>query len=217
MREDDQERKPPRRIPLWLKILYTAFVAVLVPYYWREYSAWNFLYFCDIALLVTLVGIWTESSFLVSLEGVAILLPQALWIVDFAVSAFGGRLTGMTNYMFDPHLRLFARVLSSFHGWLPILLVYLLIRLGYDRRAIYWQSGIAAGLLLFCFFFAPRAPAPADRPNMATNLNYVWGMDDHHPQTRMPPAAWVMTLTSIIILGFYVPTHLVLSSVIPKA
>src|SRR5215469_18638834 len=149
-----------RRIPLWLKVLYTAFVAVLVPYYWRAYSPWNFLFFCDVALLVTLVGLWTESRFLISLEAVAILLPQTVWVVDFVARASGKHLLGMTDYMFDPRLSLWTRGLSLFHGWLPFLLVYLLIRLGYDRRAFAWQSVIGVALVLFCFFVGPKGPAP---------------------------------------------------------
>jgi hypothetical protein len=204
------------RIPLWLKIVYTAFVAILVPYYWREYSPWNFLYFCDVALLITLLGMWTESRLVISMEGVAILLPQTLWLIDLSFTMFGGKLLGMTDYMFDRHIPLFIRLLSSFHGWLPLLLVYLLTRVGYDRRAVYWQSIIGVGLLLFCFFFAPKPPAPADRPNTAVNVNYVWGTDDHHPQTKMPPAEWLLVLSSVIVLGMYVPTHFVLRTVMPR-
>ena len=100
---------PARRIPLWLKVVYTAFVGVLVPYYWRAYSPWNFLFFCDVALLVTLVGLWTESRFLISLEAIAILLPQTVWVVDFVARACGMHLLGMTDYMFDPRLSLWTR------------------------------------------------------------------------------------------------------------
>ena len=49
-----------RRIPLPAKVLFTAFMAVLVPTYWVNYGPTNFLYFCDVALFLTLVGIWTE-------------------------------------------------------------------------------------------------------------------------------------------------------------
>ncbi len=45
------------RIPLALKLAYTAFVAVLVPYYWVTYSPWNFLFFCDVALLIALAAL----------------------------------------------------------------------------------------------------------------------------------------------------------------
>ncbi len=50
-----------KRIPLWLKLAYTTFVAVLVPVYWANYGVTNFLYFCDVALFLTLVGIWLGS------------------------------------------------------------------------------------------------------------------------------------------------------------
>ena len=55
----------PSRIPLWVKLLYPAFVCALVPYYWVAYTPWNFLYFCDLALLITLAGLWLESAFLI--------------------------------------------------------------------------------------------------------------------------------------------------------
>ena len=202
-----------RRIPLWLKCLYTLFVAVLVPFYWKAYTPWNFLYFCDVALLVTLVALWTENRLLASMEAVAILLPQTLWVMDFVVRACGFKLLGMTDYMFNPGLPLATRALSGFHGWLPFLLVYLLIKLGYDRRAFRWQCLAGVALLLFCFWFAPKAPAPIDRPNMAINVNYVWGPDDKHPQTWMTPTQWIAMLCAVFIIGIYTPTHLVLRKV----
>ena len=71
---DVQENPLTQAVPLWLKIVYSAFVAVVVPCYWVTYTPWNFLYFCDVALLVTLAGIWTESALLVSIPSVGILL-----------------------------------------------------------------------------------------------------------------------------------------------
>jgi hypothetical protein len=78
-----------RRIPTWVKVAYSLFVAVLVPSYWVTYSPWNFLYFCDIALLVTGVAIWIESP-LVSMQAVAITVPQILWVVDFLCRLIAG-------------------------------------------------------------------------------------------------------------------------------
>ena len=71
------------RLPLAFKLAYTAFVAVLVPHYWQAYGPTNFLYFCDIALLLTCVAMWRESAVLASACAVGILLPQCLWMVDF--------------------------------------------------------------------------------------------------------------------------------------
>ena len=74
---------PDQRLPLWLKLVYTAFMVVLVPVYWYYYGPTNFLYFCDVALILTLVGIWIESPLLISMCAVGILAPQTLWVVDF--------------------------------------------------------------------------------------------------------------------------------------
>jgi len=57
--------------------------------------------------------------------------------------------------MFNPDVPLFVRGLSSFHGWLPFVLMWLVWRPGYDRRAMPLQSVIVVSLLLFCFFLGP--------------------------------------------------------------
>ena len=82
-------RNEQPRIPLAVKIVYTIFVAVLVPKYWIDYGPTNFLYFCDIALLMTVAAVWTESPLLASMPAVGIVFPQIIWIVDFLL-AFAG-------------------------------------------------------------------------------------------------------------------------------
>ena len=111
---------PVKRVPLWLKLAYTAFMAVLVPVYWVNYGPTNFLYFCDVALFLTLAGIWTENGLLISLPAVGILVPQALWILDFVIQLTGHKFTGMTAYMFDSNRSLFLRGLSLFHGYFTL-------------------------------------------------------------------------------------------------
>lgn len=105
-----------RRIPLWLKLTYTAFMAVLVPVYLRNYGPTNFLYFCDVALIITLIGIWIESPLLVSMCAVGIIASQTLWVIDFLSNLIGHPLTGLTDYMFMADHSLFLRGLSLFHG-----------------------------------------------------------------------------------------------------
>ena len=68
--------RPHRRVPYSVKLLYSAFVAIVVPLYWVTYSPWNFLYFCDVALLVTAMAIWIESPLLVSTQAVAIVATR---------------------------------------------------------------------------------------------------------------------------------------------
>jgi hypothetical protein len=200
-----------RRIPLWVKVAYSVYVAVLVPCYWRVYGPLNFLFFCDVALLLTLVALWTESRLLASMQAVAILLPQTVWVIDFVVRLFGGRLLGMTDYMFNPGLPLFVRLLSSFHGWLPFLLLWMVWRLGYDRRALWLQTAFGLALLIVSYLVSPAPPAPADNPNAAVNINYVFGLSDQKPQTWMPGWLWFMFLLLIVPVGLYLPAHLLLS------
>jgi hypothetical protein len=195
------------RIPLWVKLAFTAFCAVLVPIYLRDYGPTNFLYFCDVALLMTLAAVWTERSIWASMPAVGILLPQALWMVDFLAELVGLRLTGMTGYMFDEKYPLFTRLLSLFHFWLPIMLVWLIIRLGYDRRALVRWTLLAWGLVLICYFFMPPPPAPTDDPNLPVNINYVHGFDEKGPQTALPPSAYLAVMMIALPTAIFWPTH----------
>jgi hypothetical protein len=54
------------RVPLGLKLAYTAFTAVLIPVYWQNYGPTNFFYFCDVALILALIAIWPENALLIS-------------------------------------------------------------------------------------------------------------------------------------------------------
>lgn len=201
------------KIPLWLKLSYSAFVVVLVPYYWRTYGPLNFLWFCDVALLVTLVALWRESRFLFSMQAVAIALPQLLWVVDFTAHLAGLHLIGAAAYMFDPKIPLFVRALSSFHGWLPLLLVWGVWRLGYDRRAFPAQTGAALVILTVCYCFTPRPPGPATNPTAAVNLNWVFGPGEDVVQTWMAPGLYLALQLVFWPLVIYLPTHLVLKRV----
>ena len=202
------------RIPLAVRIAYSAFVAVLVPGYWITYGPANFLYFCDLAAVVTLVGLWLQSPLLLSMEAVAILVPQAVWVVDFGGHLLGRPVLGMTGYMFDPKYKLWVRGLSLFHGWLPLLLVWAVRRVGYDRRAVWAQTVVGVGVLLVCYLaFAPPGTVGGVRP--VRNINYVYGKEQDHQQQRTPPGAWLGIVIAVAVLGMFVPAHLLLKRIAP--
>jgi hypothetical protein len=205
--------RPVKRLPLWLKLVYTTFLAVLVPVYWYNYGPTNFLYFCDIALLVTLVGIWRESALLISMAAVGILLPQLVWVVDFLAGLAGITLTGMTTYMFNAERPLFLRGLSLFHGWLPLLLIGLVWRLGYDRRAFWSWTILAWALMVVCLTMMPGPRADADSIATPVNINYMHGLSDTQAQVWMPGWAWTALMLAGMPLLIFLPTHLVLRRV----
>jgi hypothetical protein len=191
-------------------VSYTAFLGVLVPYYWAAYGPTNFLYFCDMALFFTLAALWTEHPLPAAMPAVGILLPQALWCADFLGGLVGWPITGMTAYMFDPGLSLFTRGLSFFHFWLPLLLVWLVWRLGYDRRAFWAWTGVAWALMLACYLWLPPPPAPREAPNTPVNVNYVYGLSDERPQDWIDRRLYLGLMMLGLPLGVFLPTHLLL-------
>ena len=198
------------RLPLALKLLVTAFVAVLVPVYYVNYGPTNFLYFCDISLLLCLISLWTERALPASMAAVGILLPQALWCLDFLGELFGVHLVGLTAYMFDPNRSLFLRGLSFFHGWLPFLLLFLVKRLGYDRRALGAWTALGWSLCLVAYFLLPPAGAVVADPKIPVNINYVFGFDDAKAQTWLPGPVYLLGWMATLFVVCYLPTHLVL-------
>ncbi|WP_210114295.1 membrane-associated protein [Hymenobacter aquaticus] len=201
------------RLPLSLKLAVSAFLAVMVPVYYVNYGPTNFLYFCDVALLLCFVSLWTESALLASMAAVGILLPQAFWCADFLGELLGVRLVGMTSYMFDPNRSLFLRGLSFFHGWLPFLLLFLVKRLGYDRRALWAWTGLGWSLCLVAYFLLPAAGTVMPDPKIPVNVNYVFGFDDAQAQTWLPAPVYLMGWMTALLAVFYLPTHLTLRKV----
>jgi hypothetical protein len=208
---------PGRRIPLAAKLALTVFVALLIPVYLHAYGPTNFLYFCDVALMLTLAGMWLESPLLISMCSLGILLPQFLWLVDLGCTLVGIHLTGLTSYMFNHDLPLFTRLLSLYHGWLPLVLVWLLPRVGYDKRALPAWSAVATALVLICYFLMPPAGAHLANPNIPVNIDYVYGFNDQVPQHWMNQNLYVVAWIAVLNLAVFVPTHLVLRRLVRPA
>ena len=199
--------KQASRIPLWVKCLYTGYMVVLIPVYWKTYGPTNFLYFCDIALIMTLFALWRESALLISAAAVGIVLPQAIWAIDFVATGIGWPLSGMTGYMYDDALPLHARFLSFFHFWLPFFLLWLLRRTGYEPKGLPLWTGIALVALYICYFFLPAPPAPANNPGLPVNVNYVYGFSDQATQTWMPPLVWFFLLQAMLVCLIFLPSN----------
>jgi len=197
-----------RMIPLWIKLAYTLFVGVLVPAYWVHYGPANFLWASDIALLGTVVALWRESRLLASTMAVAVLLPELAWNLDFFTRLIAGRdVIGLdaTAYMFGPARPLWLRALSSFHVFLPLLLLWLLHRLGYDRRALLATTALCWVVLPVSFLFT----------DPAKNINWVFGWGEQ-PQTLLPATGYLALLMMLLPLCVYLPTHHVLKKSVRK-
>jgi hypothetical protein len=190
-------------IPISLKIAYTLFVCLLVPIYWRQYGLVNFLWFSDIALLALVPALWLESPLIISMMALAVVLPELAWNVDYFFRlATGVSLIGLTSYMFDATIPPFIRGLSLFHVVLPVLLIWMLSRLGYDGRALLWQTLVAAAVLPLSYFLS----------NPRENVNWVYGLGEK-PQSKVPAPLFVLFLMLLFPVGVYLPTHLLLDRI----
>lgn len=187
-------------MPLWIKISYTLFICILVPVYWKQYGPGNFLWFSDLALFVTAAALWLESSLLASMMALSVVVLESIWIIDFVIGLIAGSsVIGLSAYMFDSKIPLSIRALSLFHIVLPLLLLWLLYRLGYDRRALFAQT-LLAWIVLPLSYFLTR---PSD------NVNWVYGLGGG-PQKWMPAPLYLVLLMIAFPLVLYLPTHLLL-------
>ena len=190
-------------IPLGLKVGYTIFVCALVPIYWREYGPANFLWFSDIALLVLVPALWLENALLVSMLAISVVFFEALWNLDFFFRlATGKSLIGLSAYMFDSKIPLFIRGLSCFHIVLPLLLLWMLHRLGYDQRAFLWQTIVALVVLPLSYLVT----------NAKENVNWVYGLGENRHRI-LPAPLFLILLMLLFPLAVYLPTHLLFARI----
>ncbi len=187
-------------IPLWIKLAYTLFVCVTVVIYARKYPLANFLWFSDIALVGMVAALWLENSLLASMMALAVLLPDVAWNVSFFKQlATGKGIPGLTDYMFDPANPRYVRAFSLFHVFMPVLLVWTLMRLGYAPQALPAQTLLCWVVILLIYWLTD--------PKL--NVNWVFGLGEK-PQQRVAPRIYLVLPIVVFPVLVYLPTHLLL-------
>lgn len=189
----------PAAFTNWQRWAAVVWLLIWIPAYWRTWGTSNFLQLCDIAVILTCVGIWTGSPLLISSQAVSSLLVDCVWALD-ALSrlVLGRHLIGGTEYLFDTHYPLWVRLLSLFHAVMPLLLLWALKRTGYDWRGLPLQCVIA-----FLAFGAARFTDPAKNMNFAFAdpfLHWVSG----------PGVIHAFVNAAFMLVVVYLPTHLLL-------
>jgi hypothetical protein len=201
--------KPDAKVPIGLKLLTGGFLCVFIPVYWVKLGPANFLWFTDIAVIVTTIALWLEEKFLISMMAVGVLLPELVWNVDFFTRLItGSHLFGLgaTRYMFNPDLPDVVRVLSFlFHVSLPLILLWSLYRLGYHSKAWIAQIVLAGIVLPLCYWVS----------DAQANINWVYGVGSV-PQQWLPGIWYVLFLMVALPVVIYLPTHLVLKRLFIK-
>jgi hypothetical protein len=188
---------PRRRVPVWLKVGWTLWLAAWAPAYASHYGPQAFLWFCDLCNFALALALWTESRFLFSWQAVSVLLVQIVWTLDLASGcAFRWHFAAASNYMFDPAIPLPIRLLSLFHVAAAALLIWALRTFGYDRRAWLAQSLTALVVLPLAWLAGPKE-----------NLNWTWSPFGLR-QDGMPPWAYLLLCMAAYPVVLYLPGHL---------
>jgi hypothetical protein len=187
------------RLPLWLKILWTMWLIVWIPIYWRQYGLQNFLFFCDIGNILIGVGLWLESPLIFSWQACGLLLFQSAHTIDLAGALLTGRhIIGGTEYMFDPAVPLIVRLLSLFHVVTPPLLLWAIWRLGYDPRGWRFQTLTTWIVVPINYFWRPEH-----------DVNWARGLF-FREQHVVPGPIYLLAYLALVPVVIYFPTHLFL-------
>jgi hypothetical protein len=182
--------------PPAVRVAAIAWLLVFVITYWRTYGPENLLLLCDVAVILTCWGLWRGSSLLLSSQALSSLVVDLAWDLDLLWRLLLGRhLIGGTEYMWDERWPLAVRAMSLFHVVWPVLLIWALRRVGYDRRAWLLQSVLALLVLIASRFVLPEA-----------NLNFA--QRDPFFRRQWGPGAVHVLLTWTVLAGVvHWPTH----------
>jgi hypothetical protein len=195
-----------RTIPSAAAWCFTAWMVLWVPIVLWSYGPQNFLWICNIAQFVVLYAVWRDDRLALSSQAGTACVVGLAWALDLLLGlATGGRMASFTAYMFNPELPLLARASSLYHLGLPVFLLWLLRRIGYDARGwrLQWVIGgvaVVAGWLL-------------TEPHR--NVNWV-----HQPfgieQSWMPTPAFVALLVVLYPLAIYLPGHFLVRALLKR-
>lgn len=198
-------RAPAEKIPDYARWLAILWLLIWFPAYWHTWGPANFVQLCDIAVILTCVGLWTGSSLLISSQAISSILIDLAWTLDAGRTCLSGRhLTGGTEYLFDQHYPLWVRTLSLYHLAMPIVLVWALLRLGFDWRGFQLQCVIVTLSFILARFTPPQK-----------NMNFAFSDPFVHRSWGPAPMHVAVSITFMIVVVYY-PTALLLRRVIPS-
>lgn len=183
-------------IVVWIKWIFTGFLAFLLPVNWIIYGPGNILWFSDISLIFAYLALIFESRLLASMAAIQGLIFESAWVISFLVSLVYTTDYALTSYMHDPTIPLWIRCLSLFHLFLPAIFVWLILRLGYTKKALPIQIGISWVVILLTWLFT----------SPSKNINFIFSYE----KLGMSPLPYLL-LFSIGMAFVLVLTHFLLS------
>ena len=189
----------------FVKWFLALWLAVWLQTYSMVWGVANFLYICNVAVILSCLGFLFESPLLISSQALVSILGSLFWVIEFSYDLVTGHaLFGGTQYMMDASIPHWVRCLSLYHIFLPLLLLWGLLCLWYDRRGWKLQGVISLLVLSLSRFTDP-----------AKNINFVF-------QDPLLHRSWGNAFLHVIVIWLglivilYWPTHMVLCRLFPE-
>ncbi len=183
------------------RLLFTVWMLLWLAVMLPEVGPQNFFWLCNAAKFILLLALWTGNRLLVASQAGTVVLVGVGWTLDVGVGVLvGGSVTGLTAYMFGDELSLTMRLSSLYHVGLPVLVLWLLWRWGYDRRG--WWLQCAFGTLLVIGGYLLTEPR--------RNINLAF-QPEIAGWEAIPGGAWLVLLLVAYPLLVYLPGHLLLA------
>ncbi len=185
----------------WLSLVW---FVVWFPAYWHTWGIANFVHLCDVAVILTCIGMWTNNALLIASQAVGALIVDIAWALDAgSVLLLRRPLFGGNEFLLDAHYPLWVRLLTIFHLIMPALLLWGLFRLGYDRRGWALQCAIALPVFILARFTSP-----------ARNIDFAFA-DPFFRRAWGPAPIYVFFAWLFMVFVVYLPTHVLLRRLLP--
>lgn len=188
-------------LPGWLRVPYTVLAGTAVAVY-AGFPGTLPYWFADVALLASALALWYRQRLLASMMALAVLVP--------ALAAYGGLVAlllggvdpfGLARSLFPTEAPLPLRLASLAAAVLPLVLAWLVYRLGYDPRALRAQTLLGAAVLILGAMLAPVLDgARGGSLELAAALREAW----------LPAWLWIAVLALLYPVVVYLPAHLLL-------
>ncbi len=149
------------------------------------------------------LSVLLENRFIASMAIVGYLVYEIYWNIDFFLLLFSLPNTGATDYMLYSAKPIWIRSLSLFHVALPPLMIWLIYRLGYDKRAWLFQIPVIIIQVLLTWLLT----------DPTKNINLVFGYQSQ--VLNMNPYLYLALLSAAGALMVFL-THLVIVKIISR-
>lgn len=194
-------------VTLPARVGFTLWMAAWVPVVLTTQGPQNFWWLCNLAQFLLLIAVWTSNRLLVSSQAGTVVLVGLVWTLDLvAALVLGDSPTGVTSYMFSDELPLVLRATSTYHIWLPVLVLWLCWRQRYDERGVWLQCVIGTLAIVGSWRFGEPV----------RNLNYTVSPFNIE-QTWLPQPVYILLLCIGTALLVYLPGHLIVRAITKPA